>query len=110
MGKKLLDERIRKKKIKNVKEYGKTDPAVAKYLKENPNDITANAQKVDVLEDKVIVTEEVEISETGAKVDEDGTPEDAIEIGVTSINLKDNKVSTTKIYTKAHAPEIPKKE
>ena len=110
MGKKLLDERIRKKKIKNVKEYGKTDPAVAKYLKENPNDITTNAQKVDVLEDKVIVTEEVEISETGAKVDEDGTPEDAIEIGVTSINLKDNKVSTTKIYTKAHAPEIPKKE
>lgn len=110
MGKKLLDERIRKKKIKNVKEYGKTDPAVAKYLKENPNDVTANAHKVDILEDKVIVTEEIEISETGAKVDEDGTPEDAIEIGVTSINLKDNKVSTTTIYTKAHAPELPKKE
>ena len=110
MGKKLLDERIRKKKIKNVKEYGKTDPAVAKYLKENPNDITANSQKIDVLEDKVIVTEEIEISESGAKVDEDGTPEDAIEIGVTSINLKDNKVSTTTIYTKAHAPELQKKE
>lgn len=110
MGKKLLDERIRKKKIKNVKEYGKTDPAVAKYLKENPNDITANSHKVDILEDKVIVTEEIEISESGAKVDKDGTPEDAIEIGVTSINLKDNKVSTTTIYTKAHAPELQKKE
>ena len=110
MGKKLLDERIRKTKIKNVKEYGKSDPAVAKYLKENPNDITVNAHKVDILEDKVIVTEEIEISESGAKVDEDGTPEDAIEIGVTSINLKDNKVSTTTIYTKAHAPELQKKE
>lgn len=109
MGKKLLDERVRKKKIKNVKEYGKTDPAVAKYLKENPNDITANAHKVDVLEDKVVITEELEISESGAKVDEEGTPEDAIEIGVTSINLKDNKISNTKIYSKAHAPEIPKK-
>jgi hypothetical protein len=109
MGKKLLDERIRKKKVKNVKEYGKTDPAVAKYLKENPNDITANAHKVDILEDKVVVTEEIEISESGAKVDNEGTPEDAIEIGVTSINLKDNKVSNTKIYTKAHAPEIQKK-
>lgn len=108
MGKKLLDERVRKKKIKNVKEYGKTDPAVAKYLKENPNDITAHAERIDILDDKVIVTEEIEISESGAKVDEDGTPEDAIEIGVTSINLKDNKVSTTKIYTKAHAPEMPK--
>ena len=107
-GKKLLDERVRKKKVKNVKEYGKTDPAVAKYLKENPNDITSNAQKIEILDDKVILTEEFEISEFGAKVDEDGTPEDAIEIGVTSINLKDNSVSTTKIYTKAHAPEMPK--
>ncbi len=108
MGKKLLDERVRKKKVKNVKEYGKTDPAVAKYLKENPNDISSNAHKVDILEDKVIVTEEIEISESGARVDDDGTPEDAVEIGVTSINLKDNKVSTTKIYSKAHAPELPK--
>lgn len=108
LGKKLLDERVRKRKVKNVKEYGKTDPAVAKYLKENPNDITNNAHKVDILDDKVIITEEIEISESGAKVDADGTPEDAIEIGVTSINLKDNKVSTSKIYTKAHAPEISK--
>ena len=108
MGKKLLDERVRKKKVKNVKEYGKTDPAVAKYLKEHPSEISANAHKVDIQEDKVIVTEEIEVSESGAKVDDDGTPEDAIEIGVTSINLKDNKISTTKIYTKAHAPETQK--
>lgn len=109
MGKKLLDERVRKKKVKNVKEYGKTDPAVAKYLKENPSEISTSAHKVEIKEDTVIVTEEFEVSETGAKVDNEGTPEDAIEIGVTSINLKDNKVSTTKIYTKAHAPELPKK-
>lgn len=109
MGKKLLDERVRKKKVKNIKEYGKTDPAVAKYLKEHPSEISTNAHKVEISEDKVVVTEEIEISESGARVDEDGTPEDAIEIGVTSINLKDNKVSTTKIYTKAHAPELPKK-
>lgn len=110
MGKKLLDERIKKKKIKNIKEYGKTDPAVAKYLKENPTDISSNAHKVEILEDKVIVTEEIEVSESGAKVDDDGTPEDAIEIGVTSINLKDNTVSSTKIYSKAHAPDVQKKQ
>ena len=109
MGKKLLDDRIRKKKVKNIKEYGKTDPAVAQYLKDHPSEISVNAHKVEIKEDKVIVTEEFEVSELGAKVDEDGTPEDAIEIGVTSINLKDNKISTTKIYTKAHAPELPKK-
>lgn len=109
MGKKLLDERVRKKKVKNVKEYGRTDPAVAKYLKEHPSEIASNAHKVEIQEDKIIVTEEIEVSESGAKVDNDGTPEDAIEIGVTSINLKDNKISTTKIYSKAHTPELPKK-
>lgn len=108
MGKKLLDERVRKKKIKNVKEYGKTDPKVAKYLKENPSGIALDAKRVEILEDTVKVTEEFEISENGASVDEEGTPMDAIEIGVTSINLKDNKVSTSKIYTKAHKPEEPK--
>jgi hypothetical protein len=108
MGKKLLDERVRKKKVKNIKEYGKTDPAVVKYFKENPTDISTNSHKVEIQEDKVIITEEVEVSEFGAKVDQDGTPEDAIEIGVTSINLKDNKISTTKIYTKAHSPEVKK--
>jgi hypothetical protein len=107
MGKKLLDERVRKKKIKNVKEYGKTDPKVLQYLKENPNEITESAEKIEILEDKIKVTEEVEISEFGAKVDDEGTPLDAVEIGVTSINLKDNKVSTSKIYTKAHAPQNP---
>ena len=104
MGKKLLDDRVRKKKIKNVKEYGKTDPKVAQYLKENPSGVALDAKQVEILEDTVKVTEEFEISENGATVDEEGTPMDAIEIGVTSINLKDNKVSTSKIYTKAHKP------
>ena len=62
-------------------------------------------EKIEILEDTVKVTEELEISEFGSKVDDDGTPLDAVEIGVTSINLKDNKVSTSKIYTKAHAPK-----
>jgi len=107
MGKRLLDDRVRKRKVKNVKEYGKTDPKVAQYLKENPNSITTDSKRVEILEDTVKITEEFEISEHGAKVDDDGTPEDAIEIGVTSINLKDNKVSTSKIYTKAHTPNVP---
>ena len=62
------------------------------------------SKKIEILEDTVKVTEELEISEFGSKVDDDGTPLDAVEIGVTSINLKDNKVSTSKIYTKAHKP------
>ena len=104
MGKVLLDARVRKKKVKNIKEYGKDHPSFLKYKQANPNEITSNGQQIEIDEDKVVVTEEIEISETGARVDEDGTPSDCIEIGVTSINLKDNSIKTGKIYSKAEKP------
>lgn len=104
MGKVLLDARVRKKKVKNIKEYGKDHPSFLKYAKCNPNDISINATKIDIDENKVTVTEEIEIAETGAEVDEDGTPMDCVEIGVTSINLKDNSIKTGKIYSKAEKP------
>ena len=105
MGKKLLDERVRKKKVKNVKEYGKDHPNFAKYRKENPNGISTNAKTVEFTDDKVTVTENLEIADTGAMVDTDGVPMDSLEIGITSINLKSNEVKTGKIYTKAKSPE-----
>jgi hypothetical protein len=104
MGKVLLDARVRKKKVKNIKEYGKDHPSFLKYKQANPNEITSSGQHIEIEENKVIVTEEIEIAETGAKLDEDGTPSDCIEIGVTSINLKDNSIKTGKIYSKAEKP------
>ena len=104
MGKVLLDARVRKKKVKNIKEYGKDHPSFLKYKQANPNEITANGQQIEIDENKVTVTEEIEVSETGAKLDEDGVPSDCLEIGVTSINLKDNTIKTGKIYSKAEKP------
>lgn len=103
LGESLLNERVHKKKIKNVKEYGKTDPSVLKYLNKDKDEILPT--NVTITDDKVIVTEEIEISENGAPVDSDGIPSDAVEIGITSINLKNNSVETSKIYTKAKSPE-----
>lgn len=110
MGKVLLDARVRKKKVKNVKEYGKDHPSFLKYKKCNPNDISLHAKKVEIEEDKVTVTEEIEVAETGAELDEDGTPMDCVEIGITSINLKDNSIKTGKIYSKAEKPDKSYKE
>lgn len=104
MGKVLLDARVRKKKVKNIKEYGKDHPSFLKYTQANPNEITSNSQKIEIDEDKVTVTEEIEVSETGSKLDADGTPTDCLEIGVTSINLKDNTIKTGKFYSKAEKP------
>ncbi len=99
MGKALLNDRVRKRKTKNIREYGKDHPNFLRYKKENPTGI------IEMTDDKIVVEEEEEVSETGAKLDADGTPEDCIEIGVTSINLKTNTVNTGKIYTKAKSPD-----
>ena len=77
----------------------------SKYRKENPNGISTNAKTVEFTDDKVTVTENLEIADTGAMVDTDGVPMDSLEIGITSINLKSNEVKTGKIYTKAKSPE-----
>ena len=108
MGKTLLDARVKKKKVKNVQEYGKEHPNFTKYRKHNPNDISLNSKQVEYTDDKVIITEEIEVSETVSKLDVDGTPSDCLEIGVTSINLKTNTVNTGKIYTKSKSPDINK--
>lgn len=107
IGKELLNDRIKKKKTKNIEEYGKDHPNFLRYKKENPIDIDPTITNVtyDEENEKVIVEKEVEIAETGAEIDEDGVPKDSIEVGITSINLKNNKINTGKIYTKAKAPE-----
>ena len=104
MGKVLLDARVRKKKVKNIKEYGKDHPSFLKYKQCNPNEITQGAKKIEIDDDKVTVTEEIEVAENGAELDADGTPSDCLEIGVTSINLKDNSIKTGKFYSKAEKP------
>ncbi len=102
LGRELLSKRITKKKVKNVKQYGKDHPNFLKYKKQNLDGVyDTDITKIDVEDDKVTVERELEITSTGSKVDADGVPEDAIEIGVTAIDLKTNKVSRSKIYTEA---------
>jgi hypothetical protein len=108
MGKILLDARVKKKKVQNIKQYGKEHPNFTKYRKSNPNDISLNSKQIEYTEDSVTITEEIEVSESGSKLDEDGTPSDCLEIGVTSINLKTNAVNTGKVFTRAVAPNVKK--
>jgi hypothetical protein len=108
MGKTLLDARVKKKKVQNVQQYGKEHPNFTKYRKHNPNDISLNSKQVEYTEDIVTITEEIEVSESGSKIDSDGVPSDCLEIGITSINLKTNAINTGKIFTKAKAPDVKK--
>lgn len=105
-GKELLAKRVKKMKAKNVKRYGKDHPNFIKYKKQNLDGVYDTAiTKITEEDDEIVVESEIEVSETGAKVDEDGVPEDALEIKVTSINAKTKEIKQTAIYTKAEEPK-----
>jgi hypothetical protein len=106
LGKDLLKNRIRKKKIKSVKQYGKDHPSFLKYKKQVALGVyDADIEDIKETPEGLEVSHVVEITSTGSRIDEDGIPEDAVEIGVTSINLKTNSVEQSKVYTKAEAPQ-----
>lgn len=105
-GKELLAKRVKKMKTKNIKRYGKDHPNFIKYKKQNLDGVyDTTITKITEEDDEIVVESEVEVSETGAKVDEDGVPEDALEIKVTSINAKTKEIKQTAIYTKAEEPK-----
>ena len=55
--------------------------------------------------EKYEIVEEYEIAETGAKIDDEGVPEDSLKIGVTTINARTGAIGSSEIYTKATESE-----
>lgn len=105
-GKELLSKRVKKMKTKNIKRYGKDHPNFIKYKQQNLDGVYDTAvTKITEDADGIVVESEVEISDTGSKIDVDGVPEDALEIKVTSINAASNEVKQSTIYTKAQEPD-----
>lgn len=109
VGKELLKKRVKKVKNKNVKTYGKDDPKFQIYKQQNLDGVyDSTITKITENENETISVErEIEVSDTGAAIDEDGVPEDALEIKVTTVNAKTGAVGTSRIFTKAEAPVIP---
>lgn len=106
LGAELMKDRVKKKKVRNVRYMGKDDPKFAEYIKNNPSGVSEmGAIKVSEEDDEQYkIVEEYEIADTGAKIDDDGIPEDAVKIDVTTVNAKTGDVSSTEIYSKAKDP------
>lgn len=105
-GKELLSKRVKKLKTKNVKRYGKDHPNFVKYKKQNLDGVyDTTITKITEDDEGIVVESEVEISDTGSKIDSEGVPEDALEIKVTSINASSHEVKQSTIYTKAQEPD-----
>jgi len=103
----LIKDKVKKKKIKNVKEVGPDHPNFLQYKKEFTSklDIQGNNFNDEDIEDKPIhIVEEIEVDEDGNQVDEDGCPINALEVGVINVNAAQGTVKTSKFYTKAHKP------
>ena len=106
IGKELLSKRVRKMKAKNIKRYGKDHPNFTKYKKQNLDGVyDTTITKITEEDDEIVVEHTMEIADTGAAIDEDGVPEDSLEIKVTKVNAKTSEIEQQTIYTKAQAPD-----
>jgi hypothetical protein len=106
-GARLLKDKVKKKKIKNIKEVGPDHPKFQQYKKEFSSHLAVNGAftNEDLEENKPItIVEEIEVGEDGQEVDEDGCPKNALEIGVFHVNAAEGTLSNSKLYTKARKP------
>jgi hypothetical protein len=87
----LMENRIRKKKRENIKEAGHDDPAFIKWKAKNTTLKNMGAKSI----------------KYESYLDDDGCPDDAIEVPVYRISHGGAKLEKSKFYTKAVAPPNP---
>ena len=106
LGEELMKKRVKNKKVKAEKVFGPDSKQFEEYKKLNPSQLEQKFNgKVEETEDgNLKITREVIVdTETGeeVKVDDEGTPYNALEIPITTINAKTGETSQTRIFSKA---------
>lgn len=105
----MMKDRIKKRKLKNIKEMGEDDPNFAKYKSEYGNSLKiqgatdSELTKLDKMK-TIRIIEEEEVGDDESKLDEDGCPLSAVEINITHINALTNETKVGTVYTKSVAP------
>lgn len=106
LGEELMKKRVKSKKIKSEKVFGKDSESFNEYKKLSPSELEGkyNAKIEEIDDDNVKITREVHVdAETGEKLelDEDGVPMNALEIPITNINAKTGETSQTRIFSRS---------
>lgn len=106
LGEDLMKKRIKSKKVKAEKVFGKDSAQFDEYRKLNPSELEAkyNSKVEETKNGDVKITKETIVdAETGEelKLDEDGVPMNALEIPITSINAKTGETSQTRIFSRS---------
>jgi hypothetical protein len=105
LGEDLMKKRIKTKKVRSERVFGKDSPEFEKYRQMNPSELeTKYGISMQETEEGIKVTREITVNaETGAeiKTDEDGVPFDALEVPITSINAETGESTQTRFFTAA---------
>lgn len=104
LGEELMKKRIKTKKVRSERVFGKDSPEFEQYRKMNPSDLESkygiNMEETD--NGDIKITREITVNaETGAeiKTDEDGVPLDGLEVPITSINAETGETTQTRFFT-----------
>lgn len=105
LGEDLMKKRIKTKKIRSEKIFGKDSPEFEKYRQMNPSELeTKYGINMKETDEGIEVSREITINaDTGEelKTDEDGVPLNALEVPITSINAGTGATSQTRFFTEA---------
>lgn len=104
LGEELMKKRIKTKKVRSERVFGKDSPEFDKYRKMNPSDLETKygISMEEVADEGIKVTREITINaETGAELelDEDGIPMNGLEVPITSINAETGETKQTRFFT-----------
>lgn len=113
LGSELLNNRIKTKKRVNERVFGPDSDEFKQYKKYNPSELESKyGLKMEDLENGDIKVTKVDILNTETnevlEADDEGCPNDAVEVGIVKINAKDGTTTKSKIYSKSE--ESLKKE
>lgn len=106
LGEELMKKRIKTKKVRSERVFGKDSPEFQKYHKMNPSDLESK-YGIDMTETddgSIKITREITVNAaTGEemKVDDDGVPLTALEVPITNINAATGETSQTRFFTES---------
>ncbi len=103
LGEELMKKRIRTKKVRAERIFGKDSPEFAKYRQMNPNELeTKYGITMTEVDEGIKIVKETTIDlDTGKAVttDAEGIPTNALEVPVTSINAETGETSQSRFFT-----------
>jgi hypothetical protein len=106
LGTDIMKKRIKTKKLTSERVFGPDSPEFAQYKKYNQSELESKygLKMIDMDDGSIKVTKTVTVDATTNKVlktDDEGTPDNALDVDIININAKTGSANKTRIFTKA---------